>query len=165
MKKSDIASHVASHTSLSWVVTDPASNAVFTAITDTLAKGETVAITGFRQFTTRTRAAREGRSPRTLERSLWGRGIDDGRGALHRSARVGRPGADAARVALHDNVLPGMSGARSPPRDRIYGGKTTTSIPYWAANGSNTASPLVHTATLRMLFGPNGSIRCRENRA
>ena len=68
MKKSDIASHVASDASLSRAAADAAVNAVFTAITDALAKGETVTITGFGTFSTRARPARQGRNPRTGER-------------------------------------------------------------------------------------------------
>ena len=68
MKKPHIAPHVASHTSLSSAAADATVNAVFTAITDALAKGETVTITGFGTFATKTRAAREGRNPRTGER-------------------------------------------------------------------------------------------------
>ena len=67
MKKSDIASHVASHTSLSGAAAGAAVDAVFTALTDALAKGETVTITGFGTFATKTRAARAGRNPRTGE--------------------------------------------------------------------------------------------------
>ena len=68
MKKSDIASRVANETSLSRAAADAAVNAVFTAITDELAKGETATITGFGTFSTRIRPAREGRNPRTGER-------------------------------------------------------------------------------------------------
>ena len=67
MKKSDIASRVANETSLSRAAADAAVNTVFTAITDALAGGEAVTITGFGTFSTRTRPAREGRNPRTGE--------------------------------------------------------------------------------------------------
>ena len=67
MQKPDIASHVTIHASLSRAVADAAVNAVFTAITGALARGETVTITGFGRFSTRARPAREGRNPRTGE--------------------------------------------------------------------------------------------------
>ena len=41
--------------------------AVFSAIGDTLARNEPVAIAGFGTFSTRTRAARQGRNPHTGE--------------------------------------------------------------------------------------------------
>ena len=62
MKKSDIASHVASLTSLSKAAGTVAVNAVFTAIADTHPKGETITVTGFGTFTTRMRP----RTRRTL---------------------------------------------------------------------------------------------------
>ena len=67
MKKSDLSSHVASQASLSKAAADNVVNTVFSAITDALAKGETVAIAGFGTFTTKSRAARQGRNPRTGE--------------------------------------------------------------------------------------------------
>ena len=67
MKKSDLSSHVASQASLSRAAADNVVNTVFSAITDALAKGEAVAIAGFGTFTTKSRAAREGRNPRTGE--------------------------------------------------------------------------------------------------
>ena len=39
--------------------------ALFSAIADALARGETVTVTGFGRFTTRDRAARTGRNPQT----------------------------------------------------------------------------------------------------
>ena len=68
MKKSELASHVATRTSLTRAAAEAAVNAVFTTITDALAKGDTVTITGFGTFSTRARTAREGRNPRTGER-------------------------------------------------------------------------------------------------
>ena len=46
---------------------EAAVNPVFGAIGDALAKGENVALLGFGTFTVKTRAAREGRNPRTGE--------------------------------------------------------------------------------------------------
>ena len=40
---------------------------MFSAITDALANGETVTLTGFGTFTVRSREARQGRNPRTGE--------------------------------------------------------------------------------------------------
>ena len=68
MNKSDLTSHLAAQASLSRTEASFVVNAVFSAITDALAKGEPVAIAGFGTFTTRTRAARQGRNPRTGER-------------------------------------------------------------------------------------------------
>ena len=67
MKKSDISSHVASQASLSKADADTAVNAVFSAITDALAREEAVTIAGFGTFSTKRRPARQGRNPRTGE--------------------------------------------------------------------------------------------------
>ena len=67
MKKSDIASRVASLTSLSKAAGTVAVNAVFTAIADTQPKGETITVTGFGTFTTRMRPALQGPYRRTGE--------------------------------------------------------------------------------------------------
>ena len=67
MNKSDLSSHVASQASLSKAAADNVVNSVFSAISDALAKGETVAISGFGTFATKARAARQGRNPRTGE--------------------------------------------------------------------------------------------------
>ena len=68
MKKAELSSRVASEASLSRVDADRVVNAVFRAIGDALANGETVRISGFGTFSTRARAARQGRNPRTGER-------------------------------------------------------------------------------------------------
>ena len=67
MKKSDVSSQVASQASLSRADADAAVTAVFSAISDALARGETVTITGFGTFSTKSRPARQGRNPRTGE--------------------------------------------------------------------------------------------------
>ena len=67
MKESELASHVAAQASLSKAQADSAVDAVFSAIGDALAIGESVLIPGFGTFTTKTRAARQGRNPRTGE--------------------------------------------------------------------------------------------------
>ena len=67
MNKSAIASHVTAPASLDKATADHAVSAVFSAIADALARGETVTIAGFGAFTTRTRAARTGRNPATRE--------------------------------------------------------------------------------------------------
>ena len=67
MNKSELSSRVASDASLSKATADSVVNAVFSAITDTLARGESVAIAGFGTFTTRARAARQGRNPQNGE--------------------------------------------------------------------------------------------------
>ena len=68
MKKSDLASHVATQASMPRTAADSVVNAVFSAISDALARGETVTIAGFGTFSTKARPAREGRNPRTGER-------------------------------------------------------------------------------------------------
>ena len=67
MKKSEIAVHVADRTSVSKADAEVAVDAVLGAITDILAKGESVSIAGFGAFTVKHRAARQGRNPRTGE--------------------------------------------------------------------------------------------------
>lgn len=67
MKKSELAAHVATRASLSKASAEAAVNAVFQAMTDALAKEDTVAIAGFGTFTTKRRPARQGRNPRTGE--------------------------------------------------------------------------------------------------
>ena len=67
MKKSELLSHVAIETSLSKAQAERVVDAVFSAIGDALASGESVVIPGFGTFATKTRAARQGRNPRTGE--------------------------------------------------------------------------------------------------
>ena len=67
MKKPGLASHVAAQASLSKAQAESAVDAVFSAIGEALASGESVVIPGFGTFTTKTRAARQGRNPRTGE--------------------------------------------------------------------------------------------------
>ena len=67
MTKRELAAHVATRTSLSKSDADAAVSAVFSAIADALASGETVTITGFGVFSARSRPARPGRNPRTGE--------------------------------------------------------------------------------------------------
>ena len=67
MTKSELSAQVAAQASLTRASADAAVNAVFSAITDALANGETVTLTGFGTFTVRSREARQGRNPRTGE--------------------------------------------------------------------------------------------------
>ena len=67
MKKSELASHVAAQATLSKAQADSAVDAVFSAIEEALARGESVVLPGFGTFATKTRAARQGRHPRTGE--------------------------------------------------------------------------------------------------
>ena len=67
MKNSELASGVASQASLSSADADRAVSAVFSAIADALAKGETARIAGIGMFSIRTGAARQGCNPRTSE--------------------------------------------------------------------------------------------------
>ena len=67
MRKADIAAEVAGRASLTKAQAKSAVNAVFEVIRDALANGDTVAITGFGRFSTKSRPARTGRNPRTGE--------------------------------------------------------------------------------------------------
>ena len=67
MKKSDLTSHVAAEMSLPKAAADGAVNAMFSAISEALAGGETVSIAEFGTVSTRKRPARKGRNPRTGE--------------------------------------------------------------------------------------------------
>ena len=65
MKKSDLSSHVAEQASLSKTQAGAVVDAVFSEISDALARDEAVAIRGFESLTTKTRGTRQGRNPRT----------------------------------------------------------------------------------------------------
>ena len=67
MTKSELTAKVAAQASLSTAAADRAVSAVFSAIGDALANGESVTLTGFGTFSTRRREARQGRNPRTGE--------------------------------------------------------------------------------------------------
>ena len=67
MNKSELAAHVATQTALSRAQADAAVGAVFSAIGEALAGGESVVIAGFGTFTTKERGARQGRNPSTGE--------------------------------------------------------------------------------------------------
>lgn len=67
MKKSDLSARVAARTSLSKAAAADAADALFSAIADALAKGDSVSIAGFGTFSVKERAARQGRNPRTGE--------------------------------------------------------------------------------------------------
>ena len=63
----ELAAHVASQTALSRAQAERAVGAVFSAIGEALAGGESVVIAGFGTFTTKERGARQGRNPSTGE--------------------------------------------------------------------------------------------------
>ena len=67
MNKAELINVIAENASLSKKDATAALDATIKAITDSLAKGEGVALTGFGSFTVRERAAREGRNPQTGE--------------------------------------------------------------------------------------------------
>ena len=67
MNKNDLIDAVAERTGLAKSDAARAVEAVLGAITDTLAKGEAVALSGFGSFVTKVRSARTGRNPRTGE--------------------------------------------------------------------------------------------------
>ena len=65
--KSDLVEAVANIIGVSKTEADRVVKAVFTAITDNLAKGEDVRLSGFGKFSVAERAARKGRNPQTGE--------------------------------------------------------------------------------------------------
>jgi DNA-binding protein HU-beta len=65
VNKNDLVDAVSERTGLAKSDAARAVEAVLGAITDTLRKGETVALSGFGSFVAKTRAARTGRNPRT----------------------------------------------------------------------------------------------------
>ncbi len=65
--KSDLVESVANITGVSKTKAERAVNVVFTTITDNLAKGEEVRLSGFGKFIVHKRAARQGRNPQTGE--------------------------------------------------------------------------------------------------
>jgi len=65
MTKSELISKVAAKTGFTKKDAGEAVDAVFEAISDTLAAGEKVSVVGFGVFTVRDRAGRVGRNPRT----------------------------------------------------------------------------------------------------
>ena len=67
MTKSELAFRVAIQTTLSIAQADRVVDAVFSAIGEALARGESVTLPGFGTFSTKARAARQGRNPRTGE--------------------------------------------------------------------------------------------------
>ena len=67
MRKADLAADVSGRASLTKAQARSAVNVVFEVIRDALADGDTVSVTGFGTFATRSRAARTGRNPRTGE--------------------------------------------------------------------------------------------------
>ena len=67
MKKSDLSAHVATEASMTNAQASTVVDAVFSAISDSRARDESVAIPGFGTFSTKTRGARQGRNPRTGE--------------------------------------------------------------------------------------------------
>jgi DNA-binding protein HU-beta len=65
MNKSNLVSAIADNSGLSKADAARALEATTSAITGALAKGDSVAITGFGSFLVRARAARSGRNPQT----------------------------------------------------------------------------------------------------
>ena len=67
MTRSELRARVADATALSKADAAAAAGAMFSAIADALARGETVTVAGFGKFTTKDRPARAGRNPQTGE--------------------------------------------------------------------------------------------------
>ena len=68
MNKNDLIAEVAKHSGLSKADAAKATDALFGAITTTLKKGKEVRLVGFGTFAVASRAATEGRNPRTGEK-------------------------------------------------------------------------------------------------
>ena len=67
MNKQDVIAAVATSSGISKASAGDAVDAIFGAITDALKKGEDFRLVGFGTFSTRRRAAHQGRNPRTGE--------------------------------------------------------------------------------------------------
>ncbi len=67
MNKSDLVEKIADHANLSKSQAADALDAVLTAVTKALKKGDSVSLVGFGTFSVKKRAARTGRNPRTGE--------------------------------------------------------------------------------------------------
>ena len=67
MKRTELVAEIAAKAGLSKKDAEKALAATLEAITETLAKGDKVALVGFGTFETRTRNARTGKNPRTNE--------------------------------------------------------------------------------------------------
>lgn len=67
MTKNELVEAIASNTELTKTDVDKVINALTDVVTETLAKGDKVAIKGFGNFEVRTRSERTGRNPRTGE--------------------------------------------------------------------------------------------------
>jgi len=67
VNKTELIDAVAEGADISKAAATRAVDTVLGSITDTLAKGETVALVGFGTFSVKNRAARTGRNPRTGE--------------------------------------------------------------------------------------------------
>ena len=67
MNRTELCARIAARSSLSSADAATAVDAVVSVIADALQRGEAVNIAGFGKFTTRHRAARPGRNPRTGE--------------------------------------------------------------------------------------------------
>ena len=67
MNKSEIAGRVADRIGMKQSAAGEAVDAVFEAVSESLANGEEVRIVGFGTFATKSRPARTGRNPRTGE--------------------------------------------------------------------------------------------------
>ena len=67
MTKSDLVARIAARTELSNAGAADFLDAALSTISEALAKGESVSISGFGTFSVKERAARQGRNPRTGE--------------------------------------------------------------------------------------------------
>ena len=72
MKKRDIVERVAGEGAMTKQAAEAAVGAVFASISEALARGEDVTVTGFGRFARIDRPVRQGRNPRTGERIAVG---------------------------------------------------------------------------------------------
>ena len=106
MNKSHLAAHVGAETSATRADADRMVGAVFSAIADALAQGDSVAIAGFGKFDVRTRAVRTGRNPRTGESVVIAASktpsFKAAKGPSRRDQRIAGDGrTDSPRPAVH----------------------------------------------------------------
>ena len=95
MEKSDLAVRVSEQTSFSKADAAGEVDTVLTAISDALARGESVSIAGFGSFSAESRPARQGRNPRTGETITIA--------ALKApSFQTGKTQSVRARIVIHD---------------------------------------------------------------
>ena len=116
MKRTELDANVAATTSLSNSDAASAVSVVFETIAEALGQCESATIAGFGTFTTRDRAAREGRNPRTGETIA----IAPSRTPLFKAGRLLRDAVNRPRSSAHNRRVAAWS--RHPKRCASQGG-------------------------------------------